>query len=121
MLRSDRKIDRRTVLKGTGALGLARLITAHRNSSCRASSAYILTYDEAGGYFDHVAPTQLDAFGLGIRVPTWVISPYAKPRHLERTLYEHSSILKFIEYNWGLPSLASVNHQFDNRTPVGSN
>jgi len=97
------------------------LITALRNSSAWPSSAYILTYDEAGGYFDHVAPTQLDAFGLGIRVPTWVISPYAKPRHLEGTLYEHSSILKFIEYNWGLPSLASVNHQFDNGTPVGPN
>lgn len=97
------------------------LITALRNSSAWSTSAYILTYDEAGGYFDHVSPLQLDAFGLGIRVPTWVISPFAKPRHLEPTLYEHSSILKFIEFNWGLPSLASVNHQFDNGTPVGTN
>jgi phospholipase C len=97
------------------------LITALRNSSAWSSAAYILTYDEAGGYFDHVSPLQLDAFGLGLRVPTWVISPYARPGHLESTLYEHSSILKFIEYNWGLPTLASVNHQFDNGTPVGSN
>ena len=47
------------------------------------SSAYILTYDEHGGYFDHVAPPQADAYGLGIRVPTSVISPHAKPGHLE--------------------------------------
>ena len=46
------------------------LITALRGSSSWATSAYILTYDEHGGYFDHVAPSVLDAFGAGIRVPT---------------------------------------------------
>jgi phospholipase C len=97
------------------------LITALQQSSAWSSSAYILTYDEAGGYFDHVAPPQLDAYGLGIRVPTWVISPWARPGHLEGTLYEHSSILKFIETVFGLPTLASVNHEFDSGTPVGSN
>jgi phospholipase C len=97
------------------------LITALQQSSAWSSSVYILTYDEAGGYFDHVAPPQLDAFGLGIRVPTWVISPWARAGHLEGTLYEHSSILKFIETVFGLPTLASVNHQFDAGTPVGSN
>jgi phospholipase C len=54
-------------------------------------------------------------------VPTWVISPWAKPSHLEPTLYEHSSVLKFIEAVFGLPTLASVNHTFDSATPVGSN
>jgi len=97
------------------------LITALRQSPQWPSAAYILTYDEAGGYFDHVAPKQLDAFGLGVRVPTWVVSPWAKPGHLEGTLYEHSSILKFIESVFGLPTLASVNHLFDVATPVGSN
>jgi phospholipase C len=97
------------------------LITALMQSSAWDSSAYILTYDEPGGYFDHVAPPQLDAFGLGVRVPTWVVSPWAKPAHLEPTLYEHSSILKFIESVFNLPTLASVNHMFDASTPVGSN
>jgi phospholipase C len=95
------------------------LITALQQSSAWASSAYILTYDESGGFFDHVAPPQLDAYGLGPRVPTWVISPYAKPGHLEPTLYEHSSTLKFIEANFALPALASINHGFDVRTPGG--
>jgi phospholipase C len=97
------------------------LITALMQSSAWNSSAYILTYDEAGGYFDHVRPPQLDAFGLGIRLPTWVISPWAKPGHLEPTLYEHSSILKFIESVFGLPTLASANHAFDRSTPTGPN
>ena len=95
------------------------LITALRESSSWSSSAYILTYDESGGYFEHVPSPQLDAYGLGIRVPTWVISPFAKPAHLEPTLYEHSSILKFLETLFGLPTLASVNHRFDAATPGG--
>ena len=97
------------------------LITALMQSSAWGSSAYILTYDEPGGYFDHVAPPKLDAFGLGVRVPTWVISPWAKPGHLEPTLYEHTSILKLIESVFGLPTLASINHMFDTATPVGGN
>ena len=94
-------------------------VNALRQSSAWESSAYIITYDEHGGYFDHVAPPQLDAFGLGIRIPTWVISPWAKPGHLEGTTYELSSILKLIERVFGLPTLASVNHRFDTATPVG--
>lgn len=97
------------------------LITALRRSPQWKNSAYILTYDEAGGYFDHLAPPQLDAYGLGIRVPTWVVSPFAKPGHVEGTLYDHTSILKLIEAVFGLPTLASVNHLFDAGTPTGSN
>jgi phospholipase C len=97
------------------------LITALRESSAWDSSAYILTYDESGGYFEHVPPPQLDEYGLGIRIPTWVISPFAKKSHLEPTLYEHTSVLKFIETVFGLPTLASINHRFDTSTPGGPN
>jgi len=95
------------------------LITALRDSPVWESSAYIITYDEHGGYFDHVAPPQVDAFGLGIRIPTWVISPWAKPGHIEPAVYDLTSILKFIERVIGLPTMASVNHVFDAATPVG--
>ncbi|TME05938.1 MAG: twin-arginine translocation signal domain-containing protein [Chloroflexi bacterium] len=97
------------------------LVDGLRNSSSWATSAYIHTYDEAGGYFDHVRPPQVDAFGLGIRVPTWVISPFAKPAHLEPTVYEHTSTLKFIEAVYSLPTLAAANHLFDSGTPSGGN
>lgn len=101
-------------------MGIQReLITALQKSTAWAASAYILTYDESGGFFDHVPPPRFDAYGLGIRVPTWVISPFAKARHLEPNLYEHSSLLKFIEAVFGLPTLASVNHRFDASTPGG--
>jgi phospholipase C len=97
------------------------LITALRESSAWDRSAFLLTYDEHGGYFDHVAPPQLDAFGLGIRVPMWVISPLAKRGHIEGTVYEHTSTVKFLERLFHLPTLASVNHLFDGGTPVGGN
>jgi phospholipase C len=97
------------------------LVTALRASAAWDSSAYIITYDEHGGYFDHVSPPQIDAFGLGVRIPTWVISPWAKPGHIEKTTYDLTSILKFIERVHGLPTLASVNHRFDTGTPVGGN
>jgi phospholipase C len=98
-----------------------QLVTALRSSSAWGSSAYIITYDESGGFFDHVAPPQLDAYGLGFRVPTWVISPYAKQGHVEPTVYDHVSVLKFIETVFALPTLASVNHRFDASTPGGRN
>ena len=96
------------------------VITALRQSSAWQSSAFFLTYDEHGGYFDHVTPPPLDAYGAGVRVPMWVISPHAKKAHLEPTAYEHTSTLKFIERLFVLPTLASVNHLFDRGTPTGS-
>jgi phospholipase C len=56
-----------------------------------------------------------------VRVPTWVVSPWAKVGHIEPTTYDLTSILKFIERIFGLPPLASVNHLFDTATPVGGN
>jgi phospholipase C len=59
------------------------------------------------GLYDHVAPPQVDQFGLGPRVPLLIISPYAKPGYLSHTLYEHTSVLKFIETRYGLKALTS--------------
>lgn len=104
----------------TVGMGIQReLITTLQQSPAWAGAAYILTYDESGGFFDHVPPPKLDAYGLGVRVPAWVISPFARPGHVEATLYEHASVLKFIETVFGLPTLASVNHRFDTSTPGG--
>src|SRR5712691_5209175 len=98
------------------------LITALRESTLWASSAFLLTYDEHGGYFDHVPPPQVDAFGLGVRVPMWVISPQAKKGPIKTKLpCDHTSTLKLLEKLHGLPTLASQNHLFDTGTPTGSN
>ncbi len=98
------------------------LITALRESPLWDSSAFLLTYDEHGGYFDHIPPPQLDAFGLGIRVPMWVISPHAKKGPIKTSLpSDHTSTVKLLEKLHGLPTLASQNHLFDTSTPTGSN
>ena len=96
-----------------------QIIKALHRSRLWNRSAFFLTYDEHGGFFDHVAPPQVDAFGLGIRVPFWAISPYArKGPVLSAKPADHVSTLKFIERNWGLPTLASRNHTFDASTPI---
>ncbi|MDX6491628.1 MAG: phospholipase [Gaiellaceae bacterium] len=96
------------------------MITALRASKAWKQSAYLLTYDEHGGFFDHVAPPQVDAYGLGVRVPLWVVSPFAKRGVVtSRKPAEHVSTLKLIERLWDLPTLASRNHQFDAATPTG--
>ena len=69
-----------------------------------ASTAIFLTWDDFGGFYDHVAPTQIDQMGLGPRVPMLVISPYVKKGVLH-SQYEFSSVLAFIEKWLGLPSL----------------
>jgi phospholipase C len=97
-----------------------QMITALRRSEAWDRSAYLLTYDEHGGFFDHVAPPQVDAYGLGIRVPLWVISPFARRGPVvSRKPADHVSTLKLIEKLHGLPTLASRNHQFDVATPMG--
>jgi phospholipase C len=98
------------------------LITAVRESPLWSTSAYLLTYDEHGGFFDHVPPPQLDAYGLSVRVPLWVVSPYAKKGPVESSLAaEHTSTLKLLEALHGLPTLTSRNHRFDTTTPTGGN
>jgi phospholipase C len=65
----------------------------------------VITYDEGGGWFDHVRPPVVDRFGLGSRVPTLIVSPYAKRGAIAHGQYEHASILKLIEWRFGLDPL----------------
>jgi len=70
-----------------------------------STSAVFLTWDDFGGFYDHVPPPTLDKFGLGPRVPLLIISPYAKKNFVSHTQYEFSSVLKFIEERYGLSAL----------------
>ena len=65
-----------------------------------ADTAIIITYDENGGFWDHVAPPKLDQWGAGTRVPTIIISPYAKKHFVDHTQYDTTAILKLIETRW---------------------
>ena len=73
-----------------------------------------LTWDDFGGFYDHVPPKQIDYFGLGFRVPFIVVSPFAKPGHIDHTQGEFSSVLRFIENNFGLTigSIGPPQYQF---------
>lgn len=66
-----------------------------------------VTWDDFGGLYDHVPPPQVDRFGLGPRAPLLIISPFAQSRYVSDTLYEQSSILKFVEKRYHLDALTS--------------
>jgi phospholipase C len=85
-----------------GPQWVAQVVNAIGKSQYWNSTAIIVTWDDWGGWFDHVTPPQLDYDGLGFRVPMIVISPYAKPSYVSHTQYEFASILKFVEDNWRL-------------------
>jgi phospholipase C len=94
------------------------------NSTLWKSTAIVVIWDDWGGFYDNVAPPQLDYQGLGFRVPMLVISPYAKRGYVSHTPYEFASILKFIEDNWRLQRLGnsdrratSIGNVFDFKKP----
>jgi phospholipase C len=70
-------------------------------------TAILVTFDEGGGYYDSGYVQPLDFFGDGTRIPLLAISPYARRGHVDHTYYDHASIAKFIEYNWGLPPITA--------------
>jgi phospholipase C len=83
------------------------VITALKRSSTWNSSALMLTYSDWGGWYDHVQPPQVDASGLGFRVPALLVSPYARHGFVDSTPLEHTSMLKFIEDNWSVAPLGA--------------
>jgi len=72
-----------------------------------STSAVFLTWDDFGGFYDHVPVPPVDIYGLGPRVPMIIISPYARPGNISHTQYEYTSVLKFIEERYGLPPLTT--------------
>ena len=78
------------------------------------SSALFITYDDWGGWYDHVAPPQVDEYGYGFRVPALLISAYARQGYIDHTQLDHTSILKFIEENWDIQPLAERDAKANN-------
>jgi len=69
------------------------------------STAVVLTWDDFGGFYDHVAPPHVDLYGLGPRVPALVMSPWARPGYIDSRTYEFSSVLRLIERIFRLPAM----------------
>jgi phospholipase C len=68
----------------------------------------IITYDENGGFWDHVAPPKGDRWGPGTRVPAIIISPFAKKGYVDHTQRDSTSILRFITKRFALPLLPGL-------------
>ena len=82
------------------------MITELMRSSAWPSSAFMWAYDDWGGWYDHVAPPQVDKYGYGFRAPSLLVNPYARQGQVNSTQLDSTSMLKFIEDNWGLRPLA---------------
>ncbi|CAN5674622.1 N/A [soil metagenome] len=78
------------------------------------NTAIILTWDDFGGFYDHVPPPHYDEMGLGPRVPLLIISPWAKQGYVDSTEYEFSSVLKLIETVHGLDCMTERDCQANN-------
>ncbi|MFZ0774122.1 MAG: alkaline phosphatase family protein [Candidatus Sulfotelmatobacter sp.] len=120
---------------GSGPSYVASIVNAIGNSAYWSNTAIILTWDDWGGWYDHVPPQVLAGsnctqwgcgYVYGFRVPMIVISPYAKPAYISHVTHDFGSILKFIETTFNLPSLGYADAPADdlsdcfnfNQTPI---
>jgi phospholipase C len=97
---------------GSGPSWVAAIVNAIGNSQYWSNTAIFVTWDDWGGWYDHVPPRVISdgvswgsGYVYGFRVPLIVISPFAKPAYISHVKYDFGSILKFVEEDFGLPSL----------------
>jgi phospholipase C len=86
---------------------LRRMTNALMLSQAWDTSVLQWAYDDWGGWYDHVPPPQVDEFGYGFRTAAQLISPYARQGYVDSETHDFTSILRFIEDNWSLPSLST--------------
>src|SRR5712691_3059729 len=98
----------------TGEQWTVYIVNRVMESSYWPTTTIFITWDEGGGFYDHVIPPREftvnhsfndELVGLGQRVPLLVISPYSRENFVSSTLLSHLSLLHFVEYNWNLPPL----------------
>lgn len=106
---------------GSGPSWVASIVNSIGNSPYWANTAIIITWDDWGGWFDHVAPKVINdgvswgsGYVYGFRVPLIVVSPYAKTAYISHVTHDFGSILKFIETNFHLLSLGYADAPADN-------
>lgn len=96
----------------SGDAHIDMLLTRLKNSPQWKNMLVIVTYDENGGFWDHMPPPAgagwSDRWGPGTRIPTLIVSPYAKRGHVDKTPYDTTSILKLITRRFGLEPLPGV-------------
>ena len=97
----------------TGENHTESLVQLIRSSKYWKNTAIIITYDEHGGFWDHVAPPVVDRWGPGSRVPTLVISPFARRGYIDHRYYDTTSILALLEHRYDLKPLSARDARAD--------
>jgi phospholipase C len=97
---------------GSGPSWVASIVNSIGNSPFWANTAIIITWDDWGGWYDHVPPKVVNdgvswgsGYVYGFRVPLIIISPYAKPAYISHVTHDFGSIVHFVETTFHLPSL----------------
>jgi phospholipase C len=98
---------------GSGPAWVASIVNAVGASPYWNSTAIFITWDDWGGWFDHVKPQILNSYELGFRVPLIVVSPYAKAGYVSHVQHEFGSVIRFVEDNWGLGTLGFTDSHSD--------
>src|SRR5258708_3610524 len=96
---------------GSGPSWVASIVNAIGNSPYWFDTAIFVTWDDWGGWYDHVPPPLLNSYEYGFRVPMIVVSPYAKPAYISHLTHDFGSILRFVETTFNLPSLGYADAQ----------
>jgi phospholipase C len=96
-----------TALMCSGENHVVQQLNALMQSPLWRSTAVFLTWDDFGGFYDHVRPPRFDAISFGPRVADIVISPYARSGYVDHTTYDFTSILRYIEDKYHLPHLSA--------------
>jgi phospholipase C len=94
---NDKVSEHPPALVSTGQAYVTELINAIMHSPDWDSTAIFLSWDDWGGFYDHVVPPKVDQDGYGLRVPGLVISPYARRGYIDHQVLSHDAYLKFIE------------------------
>ncbi len=97
----------------SGDRHIATVIDALRSGPQWQNMVVIVTFDENGGWWDHVAPPKGDRWGPGTRVPAIVVSPFAKKGHVEHTVYDTGSIARFLRRRFDLDTLPGLTERED--------
>lgn len=98
----------------SGDRHVADILNKIEHSPQWKNTVVLVTYDEFGGYWDHVPPPVADRFGPGSRIPAIIVSPFAKKGFVDHTVYDTTSILKLIESRYGLEPLTDRDAKVNN-------
>jgi phospholipase C len=123
---TDTASDHAMINDGSGPAWVASIVNAIGKSKYWANTAIFITWDDWGGWYDHVPPPIINSYEYGFRVPLIVVSPYANRGYVSHVQHDFGSILRFIEEDFNLPSLGYADMPADdlldcfnfNQTPI---